>query len=119
MGTTDLYADRNNLIWGTMMKILGRVEIEAVTDVRCDLCEQSTRLASGNLQYGTLAAHWGYGSAHDGERYEVHLCEGCFFTTLAHLRQGRRTAGRFAADSGSVEGELGLIIRNDFFQDGG
>lgn len=62
------------------MKILGRVEQEAVTDLRCDICDESTRQASGNLQFGTLEAQWGYGTAHDGERYEVHLCERCFFT---------------------------------------
>lgn len=101
-----------------MMKTLGRVETEAVTDVRCDRCDQSTRLASGNLQYGTLAAHWGYGSMHDGERHEVHLCEGCFFTTLAHFQQARRTSGWFPAGSESVEGKLGLVSRNDVFQDG-
>ena len=56
------------------MKILGRVECEAVTDVRCDVCSESTRLANGNLQYGRLEAQWGYGTAHDGERYEVNLC---------------------------------------------
>ncbi len=41
------------------MKILGRVESEAVTDIRCDVCDESARVASGNLQYGTLEAYWG------------------------------------------------------------
>lgn len=52
------------------MKITGRVEVDAVTDVRCDVCGCSTRLGSGNLEYGILNAHWGYGAMHDGERYE-------------------------------------------------
>lgn len=60
------------------MKILERVESEAVTDVRCDVCSESTRLATGSLQYGRLEAQWGSRTAHDGERYEVHLCEHCF-----------------------------------------
>ncbi|MFU3256883.1 hypothetical protein ACM7LX_33975, partial [Pseudomonas aeruginosa] len=34
-------------------------------------------------QFGTLQAHWGYGSKHDGERYKVHLCELWFFRTLS------------------------------------
>ena len=101
------------------MKILGRVESEAVTDVRCDICDESTRLANGILQYGTLEAHWGYGAAHDGERYEVHLCERCFFTTLAYLKQERRTAHLFDIEPNASEDELGLASRNDWFRDGG
>ena len=34
-------------------------------------------------------AHWGYGSKHDGERYELQLCEKCFFYALATLKKGR------------------------------
>ena len=34
-------------------------------------------------------AHWGYGSKHDGERYELQLCEKCFFYALATLRKER------------------------------
>ncbi|AZE39147.1 hypothetical protein C4K06_6159 [Pseudomonas chlororaphis subsp. aureofaciens] len=101
------------------MKILGRVESEAVTDIRCDVCDESARVASGNLQYGTLEAHWGYGSAHDGERYEVHLCERCFFTTLAFVKQERRTSHLFNSDPRSTEDELGLISKSDLFRDGG
>ncbi len=52
------------------MKITGRIETETVTDVRCDVCGCSARLESGNLEYGMLHAHWGYGALHDGERYE-------------------------------------------------
>lgn len=65
------------------MKITGRVEIEAVTDVQCDVCRCSTRLDTGGLQFATLQAHWGFGTKHDGERYELHLCENCFFGTVA------------------------------------
>ena len=34
-------------------------------------------------------AHWGYGSKHDGERYELQLCEKCFFYALATLKKER------------------------------
>ncbi len=41
----------------------------------------------------------GYGSVrHDGERYEVHLCEDCFFETLASLRQSHRSQNMFEDD---------------------
>lgn len=54
------------------MKITGKVEIESVIDVLCDVCQLSPRVPSGQLQFATLQAHWGYGSKHDGERYELH-----------------------------------------------
>ncbi len=72
------------------MKITGLVEVEAVTNVTCDVCGCSTRRAAGGYQYGTLHANWGYGSEHDGQRFEVHLCEHCFFQTLAYIKQERR-----------------------------
>lgn len=72
------------------MKITGRVETEAVVDVSCDVCGSSTRLETGSLQYGVLHAHWGFGALHDGERYEVHLCEPCFFQTIAYLKTKKK-----------------------------
>lgn len=101
------------------MKIIGRVETEGVTDVRCDVCDSSTRQDSGNLQYGELVAHWGYGAQHDGERYEVHLCETCFFGVIAYLKQERRTVNLFADDVPQSSDEFGLAARDDFFRDGG
>lgn len=99
------------------MKITGPVETEAVIDVRCDVCDSSTRLASGNLQYGMLHAHWGYGALHDGERYEVHLCESCFFATIGYLKQERRTANMFEENRMLTEEDFGLSAKDDFFCD--
>ncbi|WP_406833972.1 hypothetical protein [Pseudomonas asiatica] len=96
------------------MKITGRVEKEAVVDVSCDVCGSSTRF----LQYGMLQAHWGFGVLHDGERYELHLCESCFFLTIAFLKQERRTATMFEGDSQQPEDDFGLTPRDDFFCDG-
>ena len=54
-------------------------------------------------------AHWGYGSKHDGERYELQLCEKCFFYALATLRKGRADEFVFDEnfDPSTLEG-LGL-----------
>ena len=43
------------------MKVTEKVEVEAVTDVVCDVCLTTTRVADENLEYATLKAHWGYG----------------------------------------------------------
>ena len=101
------------------MKITGRVEIEAVTDVVCDLCRCSTRVDTGGHQFGTLQAHWGYGSAHDGERYELHLCEECFFRTLTYLKQDQRTQQQLSEDGQDFNDSLGLVAKDDYFGDAG
>jgi len=101
------------------VKITGRVEIEAITDVTCDVCGSSTRMAAGSYQYGTLQAHWGYGSDHDGQRFEVNLCEHCFFQTLAYVKQERRVQRLFSSEPSADNGDLGLVTRDDYFQDTG
>lgn len=45
------------------MEIKQLKQVEVVTDVVCDVCNQSTK-----LEFGTLSVHWGYGSKHDGEK---------------------------------------------------
>ena len=65
-------------------------------DFKCDELILGKKDADSRALTGVLQAHWGYGSVrHDGERYEVHLCEDCFFTTLAYLRQEHRTSNMF------------------------
>lgn len=54
----------------------------------CAICGCSTRVEEYGLQFGTLRAS-GYGSAHDGEHYEVLLCEPCFFRTISGFRRER------------------------------
>lgn len=66
------------------MEIKQLKQVEVVTDVLCDVCNQLTQ-----LEFGTLSANWGDGSKHDGERYELQLCEKCFFYALATLKKER------------------------------
>lgn len=55
-----------------------------------------------------LWAYWGDGASHKGARYEVHLCEGCFFGALAHLRQERRIETMFDDTAQAADVEFGL-----------
>ena len=100
------------------MKIIGKVEVDTATDVVCDVCLCSTQVANGGLEFATLQAHWGYGTTHDGERYEIHLCESCFFLTLANVKQERRIQNFFSDDESlstqKAEDSFGLVARNDF-----
>ena len=36
------------------MKIIGKIEVETVTDVVCDVCRCSTLLGTGGHQFGVL-----------------------------------------------------------------
>ncbi|WP_404376139.1 hypothetical protein [Vreelandella aquamarina] len=103
------------------MKVTEKVEVDTVTDVHCDVCLTSTQTTSGGLEFATLQAHWGYGSQHDGERYEVHLCEDCFFRTLAYFKQERRVQNLFSeeGDAGLQAGDIGLVAKDDYFSDNG
>ena len=48
------------------MEIKELKQVEVITDVLCDVCNQSTK-----LEFGNLLAHMGYGSRHDSEKYEL------------------------------------------------
>ena len=89
--------------------------IETQRDICCDVCDANTRVAGYGNQFGSLKALWGYGSAHDGERYRVHLCETCFFGALAYLRQERRIASLFDEKQLDKDIGFGLIARDDLF----
>ena len=77
------------------MKILGVKEVEVVSDVICDICCCSTLTGGGGLEYGELRATWGHGAARDAKRYEVHLCERCFFQALATMQRQRHVETMF------------------------
>jgi hypothetical protein len=100
------------------MKVTAVEPVESVSDVLCDICGDSTRIEGYGLQFGTLRASWGFGSAHDGERYEVHLCEPCFFRTLAGLRRDRMVNTMFSDEDEDLS-NFGRVARDDFFNDDG
>jgi hypothetical protein len=94
------------------MKINESLEFNGITDVICDVCSRSTILDTGVQQCGSLQAQWGPGSSHVGERYEVHLCELCFFQALANLKQERRTHNLFSENLEDLPGDLGLVAKD-------
>ena len=104
--------------WRFSLKITATEQVQSVSDVLCDVCGKSTRVEGYGLQFGTLRASWGYGSAHDGERYEIHLCESCFFGTLSGLRRERMTNFMFSDEAQDLN-DFGRVARDDFFKDDG
>ncbi|MEB3736474.1 hypothetical protein ULF88_25790 [Halopseudomonas pachastrellae] len=100
------------------MKTMIIEQTESVDDVLCDVCGDSTRVEGYGLQFGTLRASWGYGSKHDGECYEVHLCEPCFFRTISDLKRERMVNFMFSDENPELN-DFGRVAQDDFFNDGG
>jgi hypothetical protein len=71
------------------MRTFKEKTIKALDDVHCDCCGKSTTNA-GDPDYATLESCWGYGSTHDGTRYNIDLCESCFFEILNFIKEKRR-----------------------------
>lgn len=94
------------------MKIITAEEAESSRDGLCDVCGKTTRAEGRRAQFGTLRANWGPGSAHDGECYEVHLCEPCFFGVLAGLKRERMVNSMFSARDEDLS-NFGLIACDD------
>lgn len=82
----------------------------------CEVCGSDLQVPGYGVQSGTLQASWGYGARHDGERYRVCLCEGCFFQALAFLRDQRRIYTLFEGLE-PVSEEFGLIQRDCYWGD--
>lgn len=80
-----------------------------VDDVHCDVCGKSTTNYADYIgpDYGTLESCWGYGSDHDGSKYNIDLCETCFFDVINFLKEKRRkTLGpfKYPYDNDPLEG---------------
>lgn len=53
-------------------------------DIQCNICDRPTQ-----SNYGVLKSKWDSIFPND-EKYEVHLCKSCFFTTLSHLKSQKK-----------------------------
>ncbi len=73
------------------MRTFKKKTVKVVADVSCDCCGKSTtNYAEVGPDYATLESCWGYGSSNDGSRYNIDLCETCFFEVLNFLKDKRR-----------------------------
>ena len=97
------------------MEIKSEALVDVVADVICDVCRSSTSIPGYGMQYGKLEARWGYGSKHDGEHYQVHLCESCFFRVLSGLRRERMVNGMFDDEQPFSIEDFGLVSKGNFW----
>lgn len=79
------------------MKTYKKKTVKVVDQVLCDCCGQSTtNIEQIGPDYATLESCWGYGSPNDGVKYDIQLCENCFYDILKTIRQKRqKTLGIF------------------------
>jgi hypothetical protein len=64
---------------------------KVVDDVHCDVCgKRTTNDPNIGPDYATLESCWAYGSIDDGIRYNIELCEICFFEVLNFIKDKRR-----------------------------
>lgn len=75
------------------MEIKEHKGLELLTAILYDVCKESTQLS-----YGLLSANWGNGSKHNGESYELHLCEECFFYVVGTLKREHLIKNMFNED---------------------
>lgn len=62
-----------------------------IDDVHCDVCGKSTtHNINVGPDYATLESCWGYGSNHDGTKYNIEFCESCFFDVLNFIKEKRK-----------------------------
>jgi hypothetical protein len=90
------------------MKTYKTVEKKVKDRIYCDACGQCCTEDNIGDEYGTLEAVWGYGSKHDGTKYNIDLCEDCFFKVVESIKdKRRRVLGPFnyAYDKDPLNGE--------------
>lgn len=94
------------------MKKFDEVETKIIVDVVYDVCGDSTTVALGEQEFGTLRASWGKGNpAHEGEVYEVDLCHHCFMVGLLALRGERKVQHLFGNEDSWPDDYFGLVSK--------
>jgi hypothetical protein len=86
------------------------VQIKSVEAIQCDMCGKDCEGAEDlfGINYATLDVEWGYGSKSDGSKYEIHLCEKCFYNVLEYVRDERKNilgSSEYPYDNDPLYGE--------------
>lgn len=72
------------------MKTFKKKTVKVLDQTICDVCGKTcTDDFYNNHENATLEATWGYNSRSDGTKFEIHLCENCFYITISFLRNQR------------------------------
>jgi hypothetical protein len=64
--------------------------VQEIDDVYCDVCGKSATTMNMGPSWAELGACWGYGSIHDGYKYDIDICENCFVDVINFIKEQRR-----------------------------
>ena len=63
--------------------------VQEIDDVNCDVCGKSATTMNMGPSWAELSACWGYGSIHDGYKYDIDICENCFVDVINFIKEKR------------------------------
>ena len=73
------------------MKTYKEKTIKVLDHILCDICGKTcTDDYYNEHENATLEAAWGYNSGRDGGKFEIHLCENCFYDTIRWMKEKRK-----------------------------
>ena len=64
------------------MKTYKKIQVKKEDKVYCDRCDSLCTDENFGSEYATLEAAWGYSSKSDGKKFDIQLCEECFYKVL-------------------------------------
>ncbi|MCY9872957.1 hypothetical protein [Vibrio barjaei] len=87
--------------------------IDKEVDCICDACGDSLyiKVAGERIKEGgQLSAEFGFASdGEDGNRYQVDLCQKCFFSTISSIKKRRNLLSLFAEDFEQPDETFGKV----------
>lgn len=71
------------------MKTYKRAFIKREDKVYCDVCGGLCTQDNFGSEYASLEASWGYASRSDGTKYNIQICETCFYDVITWMKERR------------------------------
>jgi hypothetical protein len=72
------------------LKTYKKITTRREDKVYCDACGGVCTEDNFGSDYATLEAAWGYNSKSDGLKFEIQLCEDCFYDLLKIIEKKRK-----------------------------
>jgi len=73
------------------MKTYKKVYIKREDKVYCDSCNKLCTDPNLGSEYAVLEASWGYASKSDGKKFDIQLCEDCFYKVLDWIKKRKHS----------------------------
>jgi hypothetical protein len=87
------------------MKLYKKVYVKREDKVYCDVCDKLCTDENFGSEYAVLEALWGYASKSDGKRFDIQICEDCFYEIIEWIKTRRMLNHLVDLKESPVEGE--------------